>query len=92
MVRVVHTSVCVRLPLQVTISKYEGFRSADGLFEGTGCAEFTSGNTYEGTFQRGQMHGQGKYIWTDGLTYCGSFVNNKVTGTGVRVMLVIPVS
>lgn len=67
----------------MTITKYEGARAADGLFEGTGQAQFMSGNKYSGDFERGQMHGHGEYVWTDGLVYTGSFVNNKITGTGV---------
>jgi hypothetical protein len=75
--------------LQVTVSKYEGSRAADGLFEGAGRADFTSGNTYDGLFQRGQIHGQGKYIWTDGLVYTGIFMNNKISGTGVSVQALL---
>ena len=68
---------------QVTITKYDGARAADGLFEGQGHAEFTSGNRYTGDFERGQMHGHGEYVWTDGLVYTGNFINNRITGTGV---------
>ncbi len=67
----------------MTVSKYEGSRSAEGLFQGCGFAEFTSGNTYSGEFDCGQMHGQGKYVWTDKLVYFGSFVNNRIRGKGV---------
>ncbi|KAA6424510.1 MAG: hypothetical protein FRX49_05722 [Trebouxia sp. A1-2] len=67
---------------EVTVSRYEGSRAADGLFEGPGYAEFTSGNTYDGLFHRGQIHGQGKYIWTDGLVFTGNFMNNSLSGTG----------
>lgn len=67
----------------MTITKYEGSRAADGLFDGKGYAEFTSGNKYNGDFERGQMHGHGEYVWTDGLIYTGDFVNNRITGTGV---------
>ena len=74
-------------PPQVTITKYEGARGSDGLFEGTGCAEFTSGNKYTGTFERGHMHGHGEYVWTDGLVYTGDFMKNKITGAGVRLSL-----
>ena len=75
-------SIPLRL-LQVTITKYEGARAADGLLEGTGYAEFTSGNKYNGDFQQGHMHGRGEYVWVDGLVYTGDFVKNKITGTGV---------
>ena len=75
--------------LQVTVSKYEGSRAADGLFEGAGHADFTSGNTYDGLFQRGQIHGQGKYIWTDGLVFTGNFMNNKLSGTGVSIQALL---
>ncbi|KAL0028358.1 hypothetical protein WJX77_001721 [Trebouxia sp. C0004] len=68
---------------EVTVSKYEGSRAVDGLFEGAGHAVFTSGNTYNGLFQRGQIHGQGKYVWTDGLVYTGIFMNNQISGTGI---------
>ena len=67
----------------MTITKYEGARAADGLFEGAGYAEFTSGNKFTGEFRRGEMHGHGEYKWTDGLIYRGDFVNNKIVGSGV---------
>ena len=75
--------------MQVTVSRYEGSRAADGLFEGPGYAEFTSGNTYDGLFHRGQIHGQGKYIWTDGLVFTGNFMNNSLSGTGVSVQALL---
>ncbi len=86
MTRIAETSAAI---LQVTVSKYEGSRAADGLFEGAGHADFTSGNTYDGLFQRGQIHGQGKYIWTDGLVFTGNFINNKISGTGVSIQALL---
>ena len=86
MIRIAETSAAI---LQVTVSKYEGSRAADGLWEGAGRAEFTSGNTYEGLFQRGQIHGQGKCIWTDGLLFTGNFINNKISGTGVSIQALL---
>ncbi len=86
LIRIAETSAAI---LQVTVSKYEGSRAAAGLWEGAGRAEFTSGNTYEGLFQRGQIHGQGKYIWTDGLVFTGNFINNKISGTGVSIQALL---
>lgn len=68
----------------MTITKYEGARAANGLFDGKGHAEFTSGSKYSGNFEHGQMHGQGEYVWTDGLVYTGDFVANRIMGTGVH--------
>ena len=73
----------------MTVSEYRGAKSADGLCQGTSYAAFASGNIYEGDFERGQMHGKGKYAWTDGLVYTGSFVNNRITGNGVSKWLAL---
>ncbi len=86
MTRTAETAAAI---LQVTVSKYEGSRAADGLFEGAGHADFTSGNTYDGLFQRGQLYGQGKYVWTDGLVFTGNFMSNKISGKGVSVQALL---
>lgn len=54
-----------------------------GLFEGDGKAVYQGGNTYEGQFRQGLMHGKGKYTWVkENVTYEGDFKDNEITGEG----------
>ncbi len=36
----------------------------------------------QGDYDRGLMHGQGRYTWPDGIVYEGSFVDSTVSGRG----------
>jgi len=40
------------------------------------------GSYYKGEYQKGSMHGYGKYIWADGSYYEGSFIRNMREGLG----------
>lgn len=43
-------------------------------YNGKGEALFRNGNTYNGDFCRGVMHGRGRYVWiSDGAIYEGDF-------------------
>ena len=53
-----------------------------GRYVGIGKAIFRDGNTYEGDWVNGIMHGKGEYRWRDGATYIGSFEENEMTGQG----------
>lgn len=43
---------------------------------------FSNGDTYEGMWQAGLKHGQGKYIWRDGNVFEGHFWLDKREGEG----------
>lgn len=65
------------------VESYEGSEDDLGRFDGDSCiAKFKEGHTYEGSFSRGMMHGQGKYIWTDGTVFEGEFKWNVIDGYG----------
>eukprot|EP00927_Polykrikos_kofoidii_P079850 TRINITY_DN76685_c0_g1_i1.p2 TRINITY_DN76685_c0_g1~~TRINITY_DN76685_c0_g1_i1.p2 ORF type:complete len:237 (-),score=60.41 TRINITY_DN76685_c0_g1_i1:53-763(-) len=54
-------------------------------FSGTGKAEYTTGDVYEGAFEDGKRQGKGKYMYykkTGYDTFKGTFENNKKTGLG----------
>lgn len=62
--------------------RYEG-EKVKGLFEGNGEVLYQGGNTYEGEFRQGLMHGRGKYTWVnENVTYEGDFRDNEITGKG----------
>lgn len=64
------------------LSRYEG-EKVKGLFEGGGEVLYQGGNTYEGEFRQGLMHGRGKYTWVkENVTYEGDFRDNEITGKG----------
>ena len=44
--------------------------------------KFKTGHVYDGDFNRGMMHGQGKLSWPNGTTYTGEFQDNTITGQG----------
>ncbi|CAM9317584.1 unnamed protein product, partial [Phaeothamnion confervicola] len=67
----------------VIIESYDGNYDEHGCLSGEGRAVFVGGNRYEGSFERGMMHGHGTYTWVDdGTVYEGAFENNSVTGHG----------
>ncbi|MEE0928223.1 MAG: hypothetical protein UIG59_03440, partial [Acutalibacteraceae bacterium] len=54
-------------------------------FEGEGRVDFTSGNSYNGTFSNAQPHGHGKYTYAKDSRldyYEGDFVDGKRSGKG----------
>lgn len=52
------------------------------MYNGPGKCAFYGGNSYEGEFSQGMMHGQGVFTWADDLRYEGEFLHNSVTGKG----------
>ena len=40
--------------------------------------------TYEGMYQHGSKHGDGKLIFQDGGYYLGQFCENEIHGHGLR--------
>lgn len=51
-------------------------------FNGFAKAEYANGDVYEGQFQDGTRHGQGKYTYFRGDVFEGTFHNNIKTGLG----------
>ena len=48
----------------------------------SGATVMRSGDTYEGEWMQGKMHGEGKYHYTTGDVYQGSFKEGLMHGTG----------
>ena len=44
---------------------------------------------YKGSFNRGKMHGYGKFEWGDGTTYSGHFLEGELNGQGRRFFEVV---
>jgi len=54
-----------------------------GVMHGNGLARFVGGNTYEGSFSNGMMHGSGRYTFTSSnIVYKGDVAYNVLTGEG----------
>ena len=62
----------------------------DNVPNGIGNMKFSNHDVYEGNWEKGKMHGRGKYYFYDSQkekfssSYEGTFVNNRFEGTGVR--------
>ena len=54
----------------------------DNLFHGHGKLAYPNQDVYEGFFDSGKAHGQGKFIHANGTTYVGGWVENKQHGLG----------
>lgn len=78
------------LPLQVAVKYYSKWDcdvengQQNSIYykylSGIGRVTFLNGNTYQGHFCKGLMHGQGTYSWQNGLVYEGQFTNNSPSG------------
>jgi hypothetical protein len=65
------------------VTSYTGSTDDEGRYSGQGSVVFTDGNSYTGSFENGQMHGEGAYTFADkGIVYTGSVVYNKIEGKG----------
>lgn len=61
---------------------YEG-DLVNGVREGRGKMVFASGNTYNGQWKNGMMHGLGEFVFTEtGERYVGDFANGTYHGQG----------
>ena len=61
---------------------YEG-DLVNGVREGRGKMTFASGNTYNGQWKNGMMHGLGEFVFAGtGERYVGEFVNGAYNGQG----------
>jgi len=52
----------------------------DGLFDGEGELQYSTGSQYEGQFEKGLLHGRGIYTHADGWVLEGEFVAGSATG------------
>lgn len=71
----------------VVLTEYEGERSpGSGRCHGSGHGTFASGQSYDGCWERGAMHGApgGTLTFPDGIVYAGTMAHNRISGTGVR--------
>lgn len=48
--------------------------------------EYENGDKYEGDFEFGKKHGQGKYDWSDGDYYDGEWRNDSAEGHGTSMI------
>lgn len=62
--------------------KYEGY-FVKGEREGFGKYEWVGGDSHEGTWCQGLMHGKGVYLSAGGSLH-GTWVNGKLSGAGVH--------
>jgi hypothetical protein len=46
----------------------------DDIYHGQGKLQILGEYTYEGSFSKGNKHGQGRIVWEDGSFYEGQFV------------------
>jgi hypothetical protein len=71
------------------LGRYVGEVNAAGLPDGQGQFTWMSAKglllTYQGAFQNGHFHGQGKKSWSDGSCEEGSFVDDHLHGYGKRM-------
>ena len=70
--------------IKALVESYQGETSpTSGLFHGAGRAVFKSGAVYEGTFERGLMHGAaGRLTFPDGVEWSGSMAGGAIEGSG----------
>ena len=57
-----------------------GVKSGNGMFS-------ICGGYYEGTFENGEITGQGKRVWDAGRTYEGDFLQGEMHGHGTMIMV-----
>jgi hypothetical protein len=55
-------------------------KSGNGIFS-------ICGGHYEGTFENGEITGQGKRVWDSGRTYEGDFLQGEMHGHGTMIMV-----
>ena len=56
---------------------------AGNVRQGTGKFKFPNGDTYEGQWQDGVMHGNGRFTWAaSGAEYDGEWVQGRRQGEG----------
>ena len=64
---------------------YVGERNSEGQYHGFGKLELPAGETYEGHFKNGAMHGKGKLTTTaSGSVFEGDFHEGQMQGRGVH--------
>lgn len=51
--------------------------------ERTRIAILPDNGAYQGEYENGLMHGQGRLLWPDGVSYTGEFQEGRMTGLGV---------
>lgn len=61
---------------------YTGQQDANGNRHGIGICVFSIGAIYEGSFERDQICGYGRYIYSHGDYYIGEFKNGLRNGKG----------
>lgn len=73
----------------VVLTSFEGERSPrSGRCHGSGRAAFASGQTYDGCWEHGAMHGAGGTLtFPDGIVWTGTMADNRISGTGVRATI-----
>ena len=55
----------------------------NGVKSGTGELTLPDGSDYNGEFQNGKYHGQGRYFWAKtGAVYDGDWQNDQMEGSG----------
>ena len=66
---------------QLTDGFYKGY-AVNGIPNGRGVMQYTSGDVYEGDFIGGEKFGTGKITFANGDVYEGPFISNKQHGKG----------
>ena len=66
-----------------TMGRYVG-KIAKGLPHGFGVKTWPDGKRYQGSWNRGKMHGKGELIIGEGESYTGEFRNGLPWGLGIR--------
>jgi hypothetical protein len=71
----------------VTFARSSSLKSFVGQYEKgkrtTGKLIQSNGDTYEGQFKNGRMHGQGKFLALSGFSYVGAIEDGSWSGQGV---------
>lgn len=68
--------------LPIIVETYNGDIDQDGFYHGQGVAILKGGMTYNGSFERGKMHGEGTLTWPNGTIFTGILCQNEITGKG----------